>query len=328
MDKKPFISLKVRISIGVVSVCLLLGLLAVLLMNRIARDIVDEEYTDDAKKISKAVVSALDVGDVKELTDIVMGIYEEAGQVVPSTEWGSDAWNEYMSNYEGVEDLQVFNKLRKQLRTYQEIFDVEYIYIMQFNTASKHAIYIIDASYENVFENDRNICNLVLDDYNGGRQVGAYLRNQNCLKVLFVADNRLSPDFDRYTGLCDGLEGRADFWEIPMHKEERKKYYADRKKEFAGYGAVFAASDYYAIELLYFLMDYGYRVPDDIWVIGFDDIADCKNVRPTLSSVRQDVLYRARKAVKYLTYMKKDSDYSATEKIPVEFIPRGSCGTE
>ena len=111
MDKKPFISLKVRISIGVVSVCLLLGLLAVLLMNRIARDIVDEEYTDDAEKISKAVVSALDVGDVKELTDIVMGIYEEAGQVVPSTEWGSDAWNEYMSNYEGVEDLQVFNKI-------------------------------------------------------------------------------------------------------------------------------------------------------------------------------------------------------------------------
>lgn len=182
--------------------------------------------------------------------------------------------------------------------------------------------------YDGFFENDRNICNLVLDDYDGGRQVGAYLRNQNCLKVLFVADNRLSPDFDRYTGLCDGLEGRADFWEIPMHKEERKKYYADRKKEFAGYGAVFAASDYYAIELLYFLMDYGYRVPDDIWVIGFDDIADCKNVRPTLSSVRQDVLYRARKAVKYLTYMKKDSDYSATEKIPVEFIPRGSCGTE
>ena len=80
MDKKPFISLKVRISIGVVSVCLLLGLLAVLLMNRIARDIVDEEYTDDAEKISKAVVSALDVGDVKELTDIVMGIYEEAGE--------------------------------------------------------------------------------------------------------------------------------------------------------------------------------------------------------------------------------------------------------
>ena len=150
MGKKPFVSLKIRISIGVVSVCLLLGVLAIILMNRIASDIVDEEYTDDAEKISKAVVSALDAGDVKELTDIVMGIYENAGQVVPSTDWGSDAWNMYMSNYEGVENLPVFGKLRKQLRVYQEIFDVECIYIMQFNTASNHAIYIIDAAYENV----------------------------------------------------------------------------------------------------------------------------------------------------------------------------------
>ena len=146
--------------------------------------------------------------------------------------------------------------------------------------------------------------------------------------MLFVADNRLSPDFDRYTGLCDGLERNADFWEIPMHKEERRIYYTGRIKDFAGYDAVFAASDYYAIELLHFLMDHGYRVPEDIWIIGFDDIADCINVRPTLASVRQDVLYRARKAVEYLTYMKKDNDYSVTEKIPVEFIPRGSCEAE
>ncbi|MBQ6610454.1 MAG: LacI family DNA-binding transcriptional regulator [Oscillospiraceae bacterium] len=182
--------------------------------------------------------------------------------------------------------------------------------------------------YDGFFENDRNICNLMLDDHDGGRQVGEYLRKHNCLDVIFIADNRLSPDFDRYTGLCDGLERNADFWEIPMHKEERRIYYTGRIKDFAGYDAVFAASDYYAIELLHFLMDHGYRVPEDIWIIGFDDIADCINVRPTLASVRQDVLYRARKAVEYLTYMKKDNDYSVTEKIPVEFIPRGSCEAE
>ena len=182
--------------------------------------------------------------------------------------------------------------------------------------------------YDGFFENDRNICNLMLDDHDGGKQVGKYLRGHNCLNVLFMADNRLSPDLDRYKGLCDGLGRKADFWEIPMYKEERIIYYTCRVKEFAGYGAVFAASDYYAIELLYFLMDNGYKVPDDIWIIGFDDITECVNVRPTLASVRQDVLYRARKAVEYLTYMKKDNDYSVTEKIPVEFIPRGSCEAE
>ena len=179
--------------------------------------------------------------------------------------------------------------------------------------------------YDGFFENDRNICNLMLDDHDGGKQVGKYLRGHNCLNVLFMADNRLSPDLDRYKGLCDGLGRKADFWEIPMYKEERIIYYTCRVKEFAGYGAVFAASDYYAIELLYFLMDNGYKVPDDIWIIGFDDITECVNVRPTLASVRQDVSYRARKAVEYLTCMKKDNDCSVTEKISVEFIPRDSC---
>ena len=179
--------------------------------------------------------------------------------------------------------------------------------------------------YDGFFENDRNICNLMLDDHDGGKQVGKYLRGHNCLNVLFMADNRLSPDLDRYKGLCDGLGRKADFWEIPMYKEERIIYYTCRVKEFAGYGAVFAASDYYAIELLYFLMDNGYKVPDDIWIIGFDDITECVNIRPTLASVRQDVSYRARKAVEYLTCMKKDNDCSVTEKISVEFIPRDSC---
>ena len=54
-------------------------------------------------------------------------------------------------------------------------------------------------------------------------------------------------------------------------------------------------------------------------------ITECVNVRPTLASVRQDVSYRARKAVEYLTCMKKDNDCSVTEKISVEFIPRDSC---
>ena len=165
----------------------------------------------------------------------------------------------------------------------------------------------------------------VCKHHDGGKQVGKYLRGHNCLNVLFMADNRLSPDLDRYKGLCDGLGRKADFWEIPMYKEERIIYYTCRVKEFAGYGAVFAASDYYAIELLYFLMDNGYKVPDDIWIIGFDDITECVNVRPTLASVRQDVSYRARKAVEYLTCMKKDNDCSVTEKISVEFIPRDSC---
>lgn len=182
--------------------------------------------------------------------------------------------------------------------------------------------------YDGFFENDRNICNLMIDDTDGGRQVGQYLKEQNRNKVLCIADNRLRPDYDRYEGLCEGLKLQADFWEIPMHKRERIKYYQTRIKRFSEYEAVFAVSDYYAVEIMQFLMEKGYRIPEDIWIIGFDDLAVSRNVRTELASVSQNVSLRAEKAIQYIKIMKEDRYYCTTEKIPVKFIPRKSCGYE
>ena len=44
MVKKPFMSIKLKMTIGVVFICLLIGVLAVVLVNAIAADIVDKEY--------------------------------------------------------------------------------------------------------------------------------------------------------------------------------------------------------------------------------------------------------------------------------------------
>ena len=117
-----------------------------------------------------------------------------------------------------------------------------------------------------------------------------------------------------------------DFLEVPMSKKERQAHYRDILPVFRDYDSVFAASDYYAVEIMYFLMHAGVRVPEDIWVVGFDDMELCRNVMPQLSSVRQDVFLRAEKAVEYLDRMKTDKSYSVTDRIPVQFVPRMSCG--
>ncbi len=147
MKKKPYISLKAKLSIGIVFMCFMIGFTAILLMTRIAKDIVDSEFTSKAEQVSKAVVHTLEVGDVRILTDKVMKTYRQLDEVVPSTEWGTDAWNEYMSNYEGIDNLPVYVQLRNYLRVYQDIFDVDCIYIMNFNVKDRHAIYIIDSAY-------------------------------------------------------------------------------------------------------------------------------------------------------------------------------------
>jgi len=52
--------------------------------------------------------------------------------------------------------------------------------------------------------------------------------------------------------------------------------------------AVFSANDQMALGLIRALEDLGRRVPEDVSVIGFDDVPDAANFRPPLTTIRQD----------------------------------------
>ncbi len=52
--------------------------------------------------------------------------------------------------------------------------------------------------------------------------------------------------------------------------------------------AVFVANDQMALGLLHGLAERGIRVPEDISVVGFDDVPDARHYRPPLTTVRQD----------------------------------------
>ena len=140
MKREKFISLRVKISLGVIIICFLLGSLSIISVFNIASTIIDKEYTDKAEQISEAVANTLDPDDVKELTDAVLERYYGVDEVIPSTEWGSDAWNAYMSNYDGIEELPVFKKLIDHFRKYQDSFKVDGIYLMVYEKEAVHAI--------------------------------------------------------------------------------------------------------------------------------------------------------------------------------------------
>ncbi len=148
MKKERFISLNVKLSIGVILVCFLIGLISIVSVTRIATDIIDKEYKDKAEQIPEAVAVTIDPMEIKELTDTVLQVYNGVEKVVPSTEWGSDEWNAYMAHYEGIEELPLFQKLRDHFQVYQEIFKVNCIYLLRYNTDVKHAIYIVDGDFE------------------------------------------------------------------------------------------------------------------------------------------------------------------------------------
>ena len=109
-----------------------------------------------------------------------------------------------------------------------------------------------------------------------------------------------------------------------MQKEERSRFYQEQLARLRGYSAVFAVSDYYAVDLIRFLQSAGIKVPDEISVVGFDDSALCEQVVPSLTSVRQDCRARAQMAVALLKRMREQPDYAGDFTIPVRLIERDS----
>lgn len=77
-------------------------------------------------------------------------------------------------------------------------------------------------------------------------------------------------------------------------------YAAARTIVDAGVTAVFAANDQMALGLLGGLHEAGVAVPEDISIVGFDDIPDAAYYWPKLTTVHQDFTAIARRAVEYL----------------------------
>jgi DNA-binding LacI/PurR family transcriptional regulator len=100
-------------------------------------------------------------------------------------------------------------------------------------------------------------------------------------------------------------------------------------RELAGDGtvtAVFAANDDMAIGLIRAQLEAGRRVPEDISVVGFDDIPVAAYVTPPLTTVRQPFDEVARQGLALLVHVieKPDVELPPAADQPVELVVRAS----
>jgi LacI family transcriptional regulator len=90
--------------------------------------------------------------------------------------------------------------------------------------------------------------------------------------------------------------------------------------------AVFAACDKVAIGAINAIKDSGLSVPDDISIIGFDDIELAKYTTPKLTTIRQNSVEIGKSAVDLLVkQINEKADLKINKIIPVELIERDSC---
>ena len=109
-----------------------------------------------------------------------------------------------------------------------------------------------------------------------------------------------------------------------MQKKERMLVYEKHLTQIKKYTAIFAVSDFYAIELMQFLNENGMRVPENISIIGFDDIPMCQMTFPALTTVKQDVQMRAEIALRKLNDFKEQRETETEVKLPVQLVIRES----
>ena len=181
------------------------------------------------------------------------------------------------------------------------------------------------AVYDGFCEKLERILNITIDNFEGGYQMGCHFRELGHQTALCISDNIICVDIERFRGFCKGFApGKADLFLIPMQKEQRRSFYLSNLEKFQQVSAVFAVSDYYAIDLMNFLMEQGFSVPENISVAGFDDTPMCEMVTPTLTTIKQDGALRAKIAVRKLQELREGKEICTEVKLPVSLVVRSS----
>ena len=131
------------------------------------------------------------------------------------------------------------------------------------------------------------------DNRLGGRLATEHLLAQGRSKIMFLGDTRLPEVALRFEGYRDALIGEGHrvtpglTAAVPFEAVAARRSLSDLIAHTSDFDALFAASDVIAITAISLLAAHGRRVPEDVAVVGYDDLPLASLVHPSLSSVRQ-----------------------------------------
>jgi DNA-binding LacI/PurR family transcriptional regulator len=146
----------------------------------------------------------------------------------------------------------------------------------------------------------KGVTNIVLDHRRAASLALTHLANLGHEKIAFMKGSELSADSDdRWNAICEiaaklGIRMRQELVvqligvdPTPNLGYPFAKQLLARKQPFT---ALFAYNDISAIGSICAFREAGLQVPDDISVVGFDDIQSAAYITPPLTTVRQPLL--------------------------------------
>jgi LacI family transcriptional regulator len=138
--------------------------------------------------------------------------------------------------------------------------------------------------------------------------------------------------YDRLQGYYDGLRSRGIAIDPDLIVEgdytETGGYTAAQRLLPRKPDSIFASSDAMAVGALRALREVGLRVPEDIAVVGFDDMPFASRSEPPLTTIRQPVYRMGVTAVEILLDLIENPDSSPRRIVlPTELVIRSTCGS-
>lgn len=148
---------------------------------------------------------------------------------------------------------------------------------------------------------------LQFDDFEGARLATEHLLQQGHRRIAFIAGDPGHPDsHERFRGYRSALQAHGVRFRqalvLPGSFIEESGRAAVQQLIASGeqFSAIFAANDQMAFGAALALYERGLRVPDDVSLVGFDDLAGAAHCIPPLTTIQQSGLEMGKLAARSL----------------------------
>jgi DNA-binding LacI/PurR family transcriptional regulator len=169
------------------------------------------------------------------------------------------------------------------------------------------------------------------DNLAGGKLATEHLIAHGRKHIAFFGDIELPEVALRYEGYRAALEQHGLAPDPRLHvaasflPEGGREAVDELVRRGVRFDAIFAASDLMAMQVINALRSLGKQVPEDVAVVGYDDIELASYFHPPLTTVRQPLDAAARALVTALL-AQIDGQSAPSVLLPTELIVRASAG--
>ena len=173
--------------------------------------------------------------------------------------------------------------------------------------------------------------------YSGGYQATEELINQGCKNIVILSRNKsLSVNRQRLKGYLDALKDHhlEPKEELQILVDANQANYEGARqaidkliKSGIPFDGIFATNDWRAYGALVALQENNIKVPEEVKLIGFDDIFIASTSHPSLSTIKQNTPALAKTACDLLLNLMNNENTEELQKryiLPIEVVRRES----